>query len=252
VICDSLYWKKKCSNKISSTFFIFAFGSCHQNSTYNPILAILERRNAVSQAIFALCMLPSCGPLGSQPTVSLAEILSLAEGEAQRAVLEAVALEGDLALYEEALLGQDRPRQPLVLDDNLSFLPDFLQGEDPDARYGCLIAHQIAVGQRYGAGLLKRRAGFELALRESLARTRAERLGREWQAPENTLGQAGADADLIDDCLAQFDDAQNARQALHAIAHCRLAFLARQERFDFSLDQLVRYAFVILTLEEAA
>lgn len=206
----------------------------------------------MSQAIFALCMLPSSGPLGSQPTVSLAEILSLAEGAAQRAVLEAVALAGDLALYEEALLGQARPRQPLVLDESLSVLPDFLSGDDPDARYNRLIAHQIAVGQRFGAGLLARRAGFELALRESLARNRAERLGREWQAPENSIAQAGDDRDLIEDCLAQFDDAKNARQALHAIAQCRLAFLARQERFDFSLDQLVRYAFVVLTLEEAA
>jgi hypothetical protein len=163
-----------------------------------------------------------------------------------------VALEGDLALYEEALLGQARPRQPLVLEQNLSILPDILQGDDPDARYGRLIAYQIAVGQRHGAGLLTRRAGFELALREALASNRAERLGREWQAPENSIAQAGDDGDLIDECLAQFDDAQNARQALHAIAQCRLAFLARQEHFDFSLDQLVRYAFVVLTLEEAA
>lgn len=205
----------------------------------------------MSQATFALCMLPACGPVGSQPPVSLAEILSLAEDASQKAVLEAVALEGDLALYEESLMGSDRPRQPLVLEENFNTLPAFLQADDPDARYRALIAHQIAVGERCGAGLLARRASFELALREALAQNRAERLGREWQAPEQD-SEPCEDADLIDDCLAQCEDALNARQALHAIAHCRLAFLARQERFDFSLDQLVRYAFVILTLEEAA
>jgi len=193
--------------------------------------------------VFALCYLPPLGELGTPPPVSLVEVLSQADSE--RPLFEAIALEGDLAFYEDG----NPACSPVVLE-NITALPEFLHAEDADARYQRLMNYQIEISQRYGAPLLARRAAFEWELRRALIPQRTALLNRELVNPERDIYLD--DADLIAECQTAFATAENAHQALQAINRCRYDFLSRYEKFEFSLDQFVRYALMVLVLAEAS
>lgn len=190
--------------------------------------------------IFALCYLPPHGALGTPPAVSFAEITALALDSTQRTLFAALALERDLALYEDGA--------PVSFPGGNN-LPDFLAADDADARYYRLFTYQMEIGARYHVKVLTQRAEFELELREALAPRRAALLGREYSPPRHAL--PSENQDLLAECQVAFSAARDARQALFAIARCRLAFFSRYEKFEFSLDQLIRYALVTMTLEEA-
>lgn len=208
-----------------------------------------------SRSIFLLSALPGLGGLGSKPPCTGADLVRLAAGSPAESAVRAVWLAEDLLLHESHLASR-KTRADL---DPAVLTPEQVRGEVPLptvlAQSGST-ADRSATEARWAAwagwartqahGLLPCWVDAELALRNQVARVRAEALGwdpgawiwqPDWHHPGSSerdlAGQAGAAVREISDPLV----------LARRIDDLRWAWLdALDPRYSNTVDEAVAYA----------
>jgi len=209
---------------------------------------------------FFLCSLPALPELGGAPPVELARFREWAvEEPSLLPVVDAVLLEQDLLWREAATAGQAARPAPLVLSEGQVSgrepLPTSLTPPEAaparrfpsDATWAAYWKHVASAGARHACPFVRRWAGFEVALRNALARARARSLGldpREFLVSEE-LGDEGdpAEDEPLEDIVKAWSEAPDPLAGLRILDEARLRWTRRHSRyFSFAKDEAAAYA----------
>jgi hypothetical protein len=142
-----------------------------------------------AENLFTITALPSPGELGMAPPLTLGEFMEwVGPNHPGREVVELLLLEHDLVQREALASGEIDRADPIVLTDEqmdgTEPLPEFLQGEQDtsrrvasDAVWAAYYRHAAERAEAMHSTFLREFIGFEVALRNQLAETRAKELG---------------------------------------------------------------------------
>ena len=210
---------------------------------------------------FLLTSLPALPTLGEAPPMELGVFRELVRAEpAAATIVDALLLEHDLLLREGVLAGEVSEPEAVVLSaeevrgeaplpEYLSFQPARAPRIGADAVWEGYYRYVDALGLRRRCDFLRRWVGFEVALRNAVARVRAEALeldpagyllAEDLAREESAAGEAAEDVASAADPLG----------ALRAMDVARWQWLEDASGyFSFAIDELAAYArrLVLLT-----
>ncbi len=204
---------------------------------------------------YLLSSLPALGHLGQEAPMSLTDMLERVEAfPAPRAVVEAIAIGGDLLLRQAVGSGEITEPAPTVLTvDQLrdeAPLPEFLDITADTAQafplpedllWEVYYRHIAAIGKTLGCGFLSAWASFESGLRNALAIARATAL--ELDASHYLVATDLADEpDLYNSTINEWASTREPLAALRCLDHARWQWIGQNEAwFSFSLDEVAAY-----------
>jgi hypothetical protein len=180
-----------------------------------------------------------------------------------REQVEAIVLLDDLLQRESLLAGEIEEVEPAVLTVQQARgeapLPDRLfpaveheraPSVEADRLWEGYFRYVHGLGRARGSRFLVHWVGFEVALRNALAASRARRLGLEEAgylvAPD--LAEAGED---LAPALGEWEAAPTPLAGLRAVIRARWSWIDRHDAwFSFSLDELLAYAARVMLLEQ--
>jgi hypothetical protein len=214
---------------------------------------------------FLLAALPPLGQPGSVPPISRCDLLDLIGDDDQvRQLARTVLLADDLVQRDAVLAGEIKDPHTVVLTPaqarDEAPLPSELTARGEADTHGPAHAgvdrvwenffrHAAAVAKERGSALLGEWVGYEVALRNALAETRAKALELDAAAylvaPE--LGDNMSDFTLL---LGEWSSAPNPLEGLKVLDRARWAWLATHDRYySFSNDELVAYTLRLMLLQ---
>jgi hypothetical protein len=205
---------------------------------------------------YLLTMLPSPGPLGSEPPVTMAGLFARLDEDSDAArIVRTIALSDDLLLREAVLAGEVDQPEPAVL--SVAQLAD----EEPlptdlaehmrtqgvyraaaDAMWQGYYRYAAAVAAETDSDFLAAWVGFEVALRNELVAARARALDLE--ASDYTVAEDLAQGHAeIAQAVSQWASAPNPLEAQRALDRARMAWLgATEPYYTFQDDEIAAYA----------
>ncbi len=211
---------------------------------------------------YLLASLPHLGDLGGAAPVSAAELLDrVVSSDGPAELMEAVLLGDDLLQRDAVLAGETTEYEPVVLtkaqmaDDEP--LPSYLAGADDspapavasDVVWGAYCRHVAAVGRKAGFAFLTAWVGHEVALRNSLAESRANALGLEPETYLVARDIEDPDANLTA-VLNEWTGAPDPLAGLRVVDTARWQWLDENDAwFTFGADELVVYAARLMLLD---
>ena len=210
---------------------------------------------------FLLTSLPTLPALGEVPPIELGAFRELVRAEPGAGELvDALLLEHDLLLREGVLAGEVSAPEAVVLSGEevrgevplpgyLSFQPARPPRIGADAVWEGYYRYVYRLGVRRRCDFLRRWVGFEVALRNAVARARAEALKLDpanYLVAEDLSGDEPAALEAAEDVASAADPLG----ALRAMDAARWQWLEDSSRyFSFAIDELAAYArqLVLLT-----
>ena len=210
---------------------------------------------------FLITSLPTPGPLGSKPPISLAELVGHAlYNRSARELIQAIFLGDDLLQRQSFLAGELKDVSPTVLTAaqvrNQEPLPAWLEvreqqpgGPSPiDSLWAAYYRHAIRVAGRLGSDFLTGWVIYEVAFRNALVVARAKALGldAEMYLVEPSLAPGDLDFDSV---LAEWSAAPNPLAGLRVLDAARWAWLTEHDAYyTFGDDELAAYAAKLMLL----
>jgi hypothetical protein len=217
---------------------------------------------------YLLCVLPDLNPLGSVPPINKQELLAVVtESGGPADVVRTLLLSDDLLQREAVLAGEVEPDQaePAVLSfkdaEEAQSLPRFLEPEqenEPEAPETLIAVdriwrryfhHAAKIARMTHTHFLAAWVGFEVGLRNAMAKARAETLeldpGPYMVAPEL------ADPEIhFDQFGAEWTAASNPLSGLKVLDTARWDWLTAHERwYSFSDDEVAAYTSKLMLLD---
>jgi hypothetical protein len=203
---------------------------------------------------FLLTSLPTLPELGEPPPVALGDFYErVAQASSALPMIEALLLEQDLVLREAALAGEIERPEPVVLTaeqmGGQEPLPEFLTAapEQPRRIVADVVwqayyrhVHRLAVAET--CRFARQWVGFEVALRNALAVTRARTL--ELDPHGYLVAEELADGDAaVDEIVSAWSAAADPLSALQVLDERRFRWIDENAQyFSFALDELAAYA----------
>jgi len=210
---------------------------------------------------FLVTALPGLEDLGSAPPLSLPGLLEhVDDAPAPHALIEALVLADDLLQRQAFLAGEIEQIAPAVLTGGQATdeepLPAFLatpENEGPLRAVGDVVweqyyRHVADVARRRGSKFLAAWGAHEVALRNALAKARAEALGLEPADYLVAADLADRDADF-DTLIHDWSSARDPLEGLKVLDRARWQWLGDHDGwFTFADDELVAYAAKLMLL----
>ena len=215
-----------------------------------------------SDNLYLLTALPSLGRLGDQPPIDLPELLAhVADSATSAALAEAIFLSDDLLQRDAVAAGELTEPTPTVLTveqlRDEAPLPACLVVADTaasarrvacDAVWEAYYRHVADVASGCGCRLLAQWVGVEVALRNALARARAQALGLDGEDYVVADDLADDDADLTS-IVNDWSTARTPLAGLRVLDDARWRWLDENDQwFTFADDELAAYAIRIMLL----
>lgn len=219
---------------------------------------------------YLLCILPGLDSLGNIPPVNKQELLSLVrESGGPVEVVQTMLLRDDLLQKEAVLSGQIEPEQAelavlslqQVKDEEL--MPDFMiteQGDEMETAVNPIPAdrmwrryfhHTAEVAQVARSPFLRAWAGFEVGLRNALAKTRAEALELK-PGPYLVAPELGDTEFHFDDILISWTSASNPLEALEVLDRARWQWITEHEPwYHFNDNEVAAYTAKLMILHRS-
>ena len=214
--------------------------------------------------IYLLSFLPSLDHLGQEPPLSCAEFLRQLDDESGlgplRRLAEAVVLSDDLLQRDAQLAGQAEPPSPNVLTveqvrDEMP-LPDELVPTETvspriaaDAVWSAYFRYAAELARQSRSRFLTAWVGFEVALRNAVAETRARALGLE---PNDYLVAEDLETfrENFTPTVNEWSAAANPLAAQRVLDSARWQWLSDNDTyFSFGDDELLAYAAKLMLTE---
>lgn len=209
----------------------------------------------VSDAYYSLTALPTLGPPGAAPPLTLVELLERIPPGRPRLLAGTLLLGEDLLLRESFHAGAVRAVAPAVLT------PEQARGEEPlpaeleppeagevtralaaDVVWEAYYRHAAAVAHRHRSEFLREWVATEVCLRNELARTRAEALGLQ-AAPYLVATELESGAAAVEPALAAWAEARDPLAGMRALVAARWRWIEQQEPlYTFEADEYPAYA----------
>lgn len=211
---------------------------------------------------YLVTSLPSLGRLGDSPEITPAEFVDHVSDDADaKALVDAILLSDDLRQRDAVIAGELPDPQPVVLTaeqlrDDVP-LPDALVPDDgdntpvaiaADSVWAAYFRHAAATAIRLHSPFLTDWVGYEVALRNALAETRARALDL---SPDRycvceDLSDGSVD---LDGLLREWTSARDPLVGLKLLDEARWAWLHENDRwYSFSTDELAAYAAKLMLL----
>lgn len=214
----------------------------------------------IKRHFYVMCALPDLRGFRSAPPINKQELLAaVIESSGPADIVQALLLSEDL-LQREAVLAGEREPDPVEMAvlslpqvKGEAPLPDYLKSEPRDQSE--FSGHAIAVdpiwqnyflyifeiGRLSQTQFLKAWGGFEVGMRNTLARARAEALDLD-PAPY-MVAQELADSELpFESIVADWRAASNPLEALETLDRARWNWVTEHERwYSFSNDEIAAY-----------
>jgi len=225
------------------------------------------RLSFVKRHFYLLCVLPDLKPLGSVPPINKQELLAVVtESGGPTDVVRVLLLSDDLLQREAVLAGEVEPDHAdlavLSLKDakDEQSLPLFLEPEqedDPEASRTLIAVdrvwrryfhHAAKIARMTHTHFLATWAGFEVGLRNAMAKARAEAL--ELDPGDYMVAPELADPEIpFDHIVAEWTAASNPLKGLKVLDRARWDWLTEHERwYSFSDDEVAAYTAKLMLL----
>lgn len=225
------------------------------------------RLSYVKRHFYLLCVLPNLKPLGSVPPISKQELLAVVtESGGPTDVVRILLLSDDLLQREAVLSGEVEPEhadlvvlslQEAKNEQSLSLFLEPEHEDEPEASgilmaadriWRCYFQHAAKIARMTHTHFLATWVGFEVGLRNAMAKARAEALeldpGHYMVAPEL------ADPEIpFDHIVAEWTAASNPLKGLEVLDKARWDWLTEHERwYSFSDDEVAAYTAKLMLL----
>ncbi|MFO8014702.1 MAG: DUF2764 family protein [Phycisphaerae bacterium] len=211
---------------------------------------------------YLVAALPTLGDLGSPPPIAPADLVDHVRAAGARPLVETVFLSDDLLQRDAFLAGEADEPEPAVLSAaqvrDEEPLPAYLaveaeeaprrEGPATDAVWARYFRHAAAVARRERSPFLEAWVGYEVALRNTLARARAKSLDLDPEPYLVAPDLAGDDVDLSA-LVSEWTDAENPLEGLRVLDRARWQWLHDHDaHFTFADDELGAYAAKLMLL----
>ena len=212
---------------------------------------------------YLLSVLPALPEFGGEPPLTPGELREHAQvGRGTAALVETVLLSDDLLQRQAYLAGEIKEVEPNVLSvgqvKGEASLPVYLETQEEaggaggpmagvDRLWEAYFRQGAAVGRRQGSGFLRAWVGYEVGLRNALARARAKAL--ELDAAGYLVATDLAGEEDFGRLLSEWQVAETPLAGLELLDRARWQWLAENDAyFSFSDDELGAYAAKLMLL----
>ncbi len=212
---------------------------------------------------YLVTALPALGDPGAPPPIAPADLVDHVRGASARPLVETIFLSDDLLQRDAYLAGETGQTEPAVLSaaqvQDEEPLPPALAGEEAeeapgrtgpagDALWARYFRHAADVARRHRSPFLEAWVGYEVALRNALARARAKSLDLDPEPYVVVPDLADRDAD-VSPLVSEWTDAANPLEGLRALDRARWQWLDDHDaHFTFADDELAAYAAKLMLL----
>jgi hypothetical protein len=211
---------------------------------------------------YLVTALPALGDLGSPPPMGPADLVGHVGDAGARPLVDTVLLSDDLLQRDAFLAGEVEGVEPAVLSaaqvQDEEPLPSYLavadeetsgrEGPAGDAVWARYFRHADVVAQRARSPFLRAWVGYEVALRNTLARARAKSLDLDPEPYLVAPDLADPDADFAS-LVSEWTDAANPLEGLQVLDRVRWQWLHDHDaHFTFADDELAAYAAKLMLL----
>jgi len=208
-----------------------------------------------SDNYYDITSLPGLGELGTVPPLSFSQLRDhLADNPTSRAVVDVLFLLDDLVQREAFLAGEIEQVAPSVLTAdqvrNEAPLPRVLAGAgqtgsrpvEVDRLWDAYFRYAAGSADRLGSAFLAGWVGYEVALRNALARERSARLGLEPNGYLVAADLGDTDEDLTH-VVDEWSSSATPLAGLGVVTAARWAWISAHDAwFSFNHDELAAYA----------